>query len=856
MKSRLVLCGLFVSMLLVYGYGLAGKAPADEETVSAQVTEKQQIEELYQKIQTLKDRGAYDAALWDEYCRLTVGGRRTSGRLDEGGETCADATVIPDLPYNDSGNTSDNIDNYMLGVWLPGCPYGSNAAPDVVYVYSPEVSLCVDISLCGSGYDTKLWVYEDTCVESNVIACDDDGCDPGLQSVITDLILTGGHDYYIVVDGYGSSSGAYEISVSYCATPPACTPDFHITLDCAGVLINAPSLEGAGDDCDNSSGEDHIYEIEVIDGVEYIIMLCGTEPGFDTKLFLEDECCGGNLLAYDDDGCGYPPGLSQIFCVELTAGQTVYLDVEESSSSVVGDEYQLDIFCCLPPPPCPYPYRDFDNANDVCPPTDPQCSVACGDTLCGDVDPEYDEDYYELVIPEGICYELVIDVFGDDTPDYYPYGLGLDPQVRVFDENCVELYFDDDGGVGYDSHLETECLEPGTYYVHVRGWSSSVGPYILAVHCVPCECPGCDIQEEYTTWTQGGIELLWDDPVGCATGVFVGNQGPFDPGPHWDFGSCWQGWDACRQQPAIYDPNDPCWYPTRIVQIWGTYYCCFGFRVYFNEAECVCLDCGLEEPTVAVGVYRASLPCCWEDPYYSIYGGGFVDSCGHQENLPLLYDDRGCCYVEVCACVEENESLIFAFRKDCGEPDYRLPVELSSLEARAGDREVTLKWTTASETDNAYFGVLRDGTEIARVDGAGNSQTAIHYEYVDRAVVNGVTYTYSLVSRDIDGTVHEYDRTVEATPETPVPTEYALDQNYPNPFNSTTSISYSLKEAGFVTLKVYNVTGQEVATLVAEKLTVGPHTASFTAENLPSGIYVYRLEVNDFTAQKKMVFLK
>jgi hypothetical protein len=89
-----------------------------------------------------------------------------------------------------------------------------------------------------------------------------------------------------------------------------------------------------------------------------------------------------------------------------------------------------------------------------------------------------------------------------------------------------------------------------------------------------------------------------------------------------------------------------------------------------------------------------------------------------------------------------------------------------------------------------------------------------------------------------------------------LPTEYALEQNYPNPFNPNTSISYAVKEGGFVSLKVYNLLGQEVATLVSQRMEIGRYTATFSATDLPSGIYVYRLVVNDFTAQKKMVLLK
>jgi hypothetical protein len=98
--------------------------------------------------------------------------------------------------------------------------------------------------------------------------------------------------------------------------------------------------------------------------------------------------------------------------------------------------------------------------------------------------------------------------------------------------------------------------------------------------------------------------------------------------------------------------------------------------------------------------------------------------------------------------------------------------------------------------------------------------------------------------------------TAEATPEAPMPREYALEQNFPNPFNPKTTISYALKDAGFVTLKVYNLMGQEVTTLVSQQLDAGHYTATFTATNLPSGVYVYRLEVNDFVSTKKMVLMK
>jgi len=86
--------------------------------------------------------------------------------------------------------------------------------------------------------------------------------------------------------------------------------------------------------------------------------------------------------------------------------------------------------------------------------------------------------------------------------------------------------------------------------------------------------------------------------------------------------------------------------------------------------------------------------------------------------------------------------------------------------------------------------------------------------------------------------------------------EYALAQNYPNPFNPTTTISYQLPKAGHVTLKIYDVLGNEVKTLVNENKEVGRYTAAFDASSLASGVYIYRLQANDYLATKKMLLLK
>ncbi len=96
---------------------------------------------------------------------------------------------------------------------------------------------------------------------------------------------------------------------------------------------------------------------------------------------------------------------------------------------------------------------------------------------------------------------------------------------------------------------------------------------------------------------------------------------------------------------------------------------------------------------------------------------------------------------------------------------------------------------------------------------------------------------------------------VDETPDL-IPTRFELSQNYPNPFNPTTQINYSVPQSSFITLKVYNVLGQEVATLYSGVQTAGKHVATFDASKYSSGVYFYRLQSGNFMSVKKMVLLK
>ena len=131
-----------------------------------------------------------------------------------GGDTFATATPIPALPYVDTGNTCGFVNNYAP------CGDDYNTAADVVYRFTPTSDVCVQISLCGSSYDTEINIYENG--PGTLVACQDDSPQCGLQSHLTNVALAAGNTYYIVVDGYESACGSYTLTVEPCPPPPVC----------------------------------------------------------------------------------------------------------------------------------------------------------------------------------------------------------------------------------------------------------------------------------------------------------------------------------------------------------------------------------------------------------------------------------------------------------------------------------------------------------------------------------------------------------------------------------------------------------------------------------------------------------
>ncbi|MBK9098388.1 MAG: T9SS type A sorting domain-containing protein [bacterium] len=205
-----------------------------------------------------------------------------------------------------------------------------------------------------------------------------------------------------------------------------------------------------------------------------------------------------------------------------------------------------------------------------------------------------------------------------------------------------------------------------------------------------------------------------------------------------------------------------------------------------------------------------------------------------------------------------------------------IPVELTSFEASVNENDVQLNWSTATETNNSGFEILRScltGRQVTQNDnewnsigfipGYGTSTEKHFYSFSDENLVEG-NYKFRLKQIDFDGT-STYSEIVEV--EIISPEQFVLEQNYPNPFNPSTKIKYSIlnviairqlpeKQSQFVVLSVYDILGNEVTTLVNEEKSAGTYEVEFNAGNFPSGVYYYQLKTGEFISTKKMILVK
>lgn len=201
--------------------------------------------------------------------------------------------------------------------------------------------------------------------------------------------------------------------------------------------------------------------------------------------------------------------------------------------------------------------------------------------------------------------------------------------------------------------------------------------------------------------------------------------------------------------------------------------------------------------------------------------------------------------------------------------NHPLPVELISFSAINLNNNIVLNWSTASETNNMGFEIQRtiknekleiENWETIRfVEGKGTCSEINNYSFIDYNITS-VKYSYRLKQIDFNGN-YQYSQEVEIEI---LPNEFILYQNYPNPFNPSTTIEYSIPQAAdayyasttHVLIKVFDVLGNEVATLINEYKSPGKYEVKWDASHFSTGIYFYRLQIGDLSIVKKLILLK
>jgi hypothetical protein len=258
----------------------------------------------------------------------------------QGGDTIETCTEIDELPYSTTGTTSGFVDDYD-----EVCPYTGSTSPDCVYCWEADFTGFVDIHTCESGYDTKIYVYENEYTPGQYHACNDDNPDcqgPVFRSWIEGMPVTTGSTYFIVVDGYGGDYGDYLFNM-YEAFPVLCDPHAcppgafeEDEPDCYDGYIDETNIGCNGDPpifqyppfptaiCGTSGNYDD-NEYRDMDWFEFTfpapldleVCVCAE---FQVRVFVFLGGCGNLILIANEAG---PPGRE--LCVQESVGLGTYI---------------------------------------------------------------------------------------------------------------------------------------------------------------------------------------------------------------------------------------------------------------------------------------------------------------------------------------------------------------------------------------------------------------------------------------------------------------------------------------------------------------------------------------------------
>lgn len=291
------------------------------------------------------------------------------------------------------------------------------------------------------------------------------------------------------------------------------------------------------------------------------------------------------------------------------------------------------------------------------------------------------------------------------------------------------------------------------------------------------------------------------------------------------------------------------------------------FNNYYTNNSIYCVSSNLEADVLVEGNYFYNTPIPTETSRDGSPPGDLVErynifvDCGVPGTRGLAFEASDYYYYTLDSANDIPQivpALAGSGKYDFSNPNYIIPVELVSFIASVNGTNAVLQWITATELNNHGFEVQRknessDWINVAFVNGNGTSTERKEYSYSDMNLLPG-RYEYRLKQIDYDGkSVFSAVATVDIIA---IPGQYSLAQNYPNPFNPVTTISFTIGLPSHVTLKIYDVLGNEIEMLVNEEMQPGTYSKPFFASKFASGVYYYRLSAGSYIETKKMVLLK
>ena len=553
-------------------------------------------------------------------------GHQPAGNSRQGGDTAATATPVGALPYTDSGTTVGYVGDIgpytNVGLTCPWVGFysatSSGAGPDVFYSWTVTTADTYTISLCGSTYDTALGIFQDLGggVVGSQVGGNDDSC--SLQSNIVCGSLTPGN-YFVVVDGYGTGSGAYTLNISGTGGVSPC--------DGAPVAACGGSYTGDTTGDANFIGNpapDNVYVFNSTQAQVVTLSLCGGST-WDTYLRLYDDCPNvGTELAFNDDFCGLQSEL------EYAVGVGTYYIVVEGYSSGFGP-YTLNVSCSTCTPIACVGTAEAE-PNDG-PNGDPVVfdTIDCGMTVCGTTFASggtRDTDWYELLLANDGIVTVDLNVESFNGVIYFVAG-----------DASTLLYSADLAGFCEDETLTTECLPAGIYYVVAA--SNVFDGLATANYGLSVSCEACTYIDPCDAFT-ASVTTIPSFPYG-ATGTNVGAPDVLAIGggavgylftltetSSVTFSACQPG--------TTYDVD------TYLFEAAGP--CAGGAELFYNDGNSAC--------TYAAWASEWTQDCTLGAGTYMLVVAGFA---GLEGNFEFIIDAAGCtCPPITCVGTDENEA--------------------------------------------------------------------------------------------------------------------------------------------------------------------------------------------------------